>query len=163
MISTTFKYIFLFLLVSSVAFSQSVKLKGDKKFTNPQDAYRELLKIEYFAFGGVGFTGQISNGESAFSMILSSPKAKKYFALVLSKSNLPAKLYALCGLRELDTTLFLQKVKYYSDTTVRVSTMRGCIRDDERFIDIVQEIRTGFYDLFIHRKHAPSPGAPRYR
>lgn len=161
MIYTAFKYIFLFLLISSVALSQSIKLKGDNKLTKPQNAYTELLTIEYFAFGGVGFAGQISDGESAFRIILSSPKAKKYFELVLSKSSMPAKLYALCGLRELDTTLFLQKVKYYSDTTVRVSTMRGCIRDDERFIDIVQEIRTGFYDLLIHRKHAPSPSAPR--
>ena len=142
-------------MISSVALSQSIKLKGDRKLTNPQDAYKELLKIEYFAFGGVGFAGQTSDGESAFRMILSSPKAKKYFELVLTKKNMPAKLYALCGLKELDTTLFLQKMKIYSDTTVQVSTMRGCIRDDERFTDIVQEIRTGFYDLFIHRKHAP--------
>jgi hypothetical protein len=146
---------FLTLLISSVALSQSIKLKGDRILTNAEDAYKELLKIEYFAFGGVGFAGQTSDGESAFRVILSSHKAKKYFELVLSKSNKPAKLYAFCGLREIDSTLFLQKVKDYSDTTVLVSTMRGCSRDDERFTDIVQEIRAGFYDLFIHRKHAP--------
>jgi hypothetical protein len=150
-----FRYIFLSLLISSIALSQSIKLKGDRKLTNSQDAYKELLKVEYFAFGGVGFAGQTSDGENAFRMILSSSKAKKYFELVLSKNNMPAKLYALCGLRELDTSLFLQKVKDYSDTTVQVSTMHGCIRDNERFTDIVQAIRTGFYDLFIHRKHAP--------
>jgi hypothetical protein len=155
MVYTTFKYILLALLISSVSLSQSIKLKGNRKLTNPQDAYKELLKIEYFAFGGVGYAGQMSDGESAFRMILSSPKAKKYFELVLTKNNIPAKLYALCGLRELDTTLFLQKVKDYSDTTVQVSTMRGCIGDEERFIDIVQEVRTSYYDLFIHRKHAP--------
>jgi hypothetical protein len=155
MIFTTFKYIILSLLISSFALSQSIKLAGDRKPTNSQDAYTELLKVEYFAFGGVGFAGQTSDGENAFRMILSSSKAKKYFELVMTKRNMPAKLYALCGLRELDTTLFLQRLKDYSDTTVQVSTMRGCIRDDERFTDIVQEIRTGFYDLFTHRKHAP--------
>jgi hypothetical protein len=155
MIHTLFKYMFLALLISSVALSQSTKLKEDRKLTNAQDAYKELLKIEYFAFGGVGFAGQTSDGESAFRMILSSPKAKKYFEQVLDKRNVPAKLYALCGLRELDTTLFLQKVKGYSDTTVQVSTMRGCIQDEERVIDIIKEIQAGYYDLFVHRKHAP--------
>jgi hypothetical protein len=155
MVHTVFYYILLALLINSIAFSQSIKFNRDRKFNNPQDAYKELLKIEYFAFGGVGYAGKTSDGENAFRMILSSHKAKKYFELALAKNNMPAKLYALCGIRELDTTLFLQKVKDFHDTTIQVRTMRGCLQGKERFTDIIREIQTGFYDLFIHRKHAP--------
>jgi hypothetical protein len=155
MVRIIFYYIILALLINSNAFSQSIKFNKDRKLNNPQVAYKELLNIEYFAFGGVGYAGNTSDGESAFRIILSSHKAKKYFELTLTKNNMPAKLYALCGIRELDTTLFLQKAKYFSDTTIQVSTMRGCLRGKERFTDIIREIRTGFYDLFIHPKHAP--------
>ncbi len=149
-----FLYILLGPFVNWTAHSQSFNSSLNRKLKDPQSAYKAILKIDYFALGGVGFAGQTSEGENAFKILLSSKHATKYFELVLSKKNIPAKLYALCGLREIDSTLFLQKLSMFTDTTLQVATMRGCISDEERFTDIVLEIKTGLYDVFIHR-HAP--------
>ncbi|MEI9863626.1 MAG: hypothetical protein WDN00_03530 [Limisphaerales bacterium] len=40
-----------------------------------QQAYQELLAVKYFAFGGVGYAGSTSPGETAFNAVLASTNA----------------------------------------------------------------------------------------
>ena len=149
-----FTYLITSVIVSSIAFSQPADSKDVDKTPDEQRAYKTILMVEYFALGGVGFAGETSAGESAFKVLLSSKQSKKYFELILRKGNVPAKLYALCGLREVDSTEFIKNASQFRDSTVTVATMRGCIGDEERFVDILQEIKTGFYDVLL-RRHAP--------
>ena len=117
----------------------------------PQQAYEQLLSVRYFAFGGVGFAGVTSEGEKAYRAIAGGTNALALFSAVLTNGNAPAKLYALCGIRQLSPRTFDTHAKSLLMANPEVETMSGCIVRHEFATNIVARIASGSYELRIKK------------
>lgn len=116
---------------------------------SPQDSYKQLISAKYFAFGGVGFAGRISEGEIAFHTVVATTDALSRFNSAMTNQNFVARLYALCALRKLDPEAFDRAAKPLLDPNARVTTMMGCEMQDEKVSEVVGRIKSGFYDAYI--------------
>ena len=116
-----------------------------------RQAYERLITVKEFAFGGVGFAGTTSEGEKALRMILASTNALSLFRSALSKGSSEAKLYALCGLRQLDRPSLEKESTALVKADLEVTTMSGSIVRHERAATVVKRIAAGMYDGQISR------------
>ena len=66
-------------------------------------AVNHLSTVERFAFGGVGYAGVTSKGESDFKFLLAQPKPASLnaFERLYAIGNAQGKSYALSGLKKL--------------------------------------------------------------
>ena len=88
------------------------------------EAVERLVKVEIFAFGGVGYAGTISPGEKDYKAILSRPTALANFEHLYSSGNAMAKAYALVGIHNLN----LKDSEYWlSPCAIRRSKSRRCM------------------------------------
>jgi hypothetical protein len=104
--------------------------------------------IGVFAFGGVGFAGQISPGEKFYRTIMSLPPVLALSRLeeLFQSENAQAKCYALVGIRKLDPQRFEQLYLKVKDSKVEVKTMEGCIIDHSSLGEVAKRIAKGSYD-----------------
>jgi hypothetical protein len=116
-----------------------------------QQAYEQLLKVKCFAFGGVVYAGLTSEGEIAFRAMLTSTNALQLFTATLSKGTDEAKLYALCGIYDLDKKSFVISAKILKKANPKVTTMSGCIIMDEKASVVIERIANGTYDGYVKR------------
>jgi len=123
---------------------------------SPQEGYQRLIAVKLFAFGGIGIAGQTSQGELAFRAVLKSNNAVEQFRAVLSEGTDAAKLYALCGIRVLDRSAFETEAAALRRANPAVTTMSGCMIGHEKAGDVVQEIATGVYDLYLPKSKCRS-------
>jgi hypothetical protein len=67
-------------------------------------ALQGIATVKVFAFGGVGFAGKTSEGETDFRVIVAQPANVALDALekLYAVDNPQAKAYALAGIRKLD-------------------------------------------------------------
>ncbi len=79
------KIIFLVLLCSSMMMETTKNID-----------ISEIYKVQFFAMGGVGFSGEQTLGEKIFSLIISQDNNLKTFHKVYIKGNNNAKVYAIC-------------------------------------------------------------------
>src|SRR5437016_13946888 len=95
-------------LILLVLFSISPLLADDTVDT----ALNRLSTVEQFAFGGVGYAGVTSKGETDFKFVLAQPKptALKAFERLYAIGNPQGKSYALSGLKRLAPERFAQHV-----------------------------------------------------
>ena len=127
------------LLATTLAFSQE---PGPDAVDAPFD---RLSRVETFAFGGVGITGAISQGEKDYKALLFRPNAMEVFERLLSVGNMQAKSYALEGIRTVNPKRFAKLAKAFRDTQGEVATQRGCIVMRESFQAILKRIDAGEY------------------
>src|SRR6266545_1138369 len=88
----------------------------------PQQAYEQLLSVRRFAFGGVGYAGVTSEGETAYRAIAAGTNALALFSAALTNGNAQAKLYALCGLRQFAPRTFEAHSKSWLIANPQVET-----------------------------------------
>ena len=112
-----------------------------------QRACERLSSVTQFAFGEVGIAGTTSEGEKAFRSVIATTNALSCFRAVLANGSSEAKLYALCGLRQLDRASFAAASKVVVEANPKVTTMSGCILWSQRAADVVKRIAAGAYDL----------------
>lgn len=117
----------------------------------PQQAYEQLLSVRCFAFGGVGFAGVTSEGEKAYRAIADGTNALALFSAILTNGNAPAKLYALCGLRQLSPRTFDTHAKSLLTANPQVETMSGCLVMNEFSTNVVARIASGSYDVHFQK------------
>lgn len=105
--------------------------------------YQTLDRVSLFAFGRIGYSGVTSTGEWAYRKLLRSPRAATAFQALLrdSTATMPAKLYALHGLRAQAPSLFAEAVIPFLSHEGRVTTMSGCRLSEAT----VSEIARGYY------------------
>ncbi len=108
-------------------------------------AFERLVKVEKFAFGPTGFVGVTSQGEKDYEIILSRPSAMADFERLYSLGNLPAKCYALVGLRRLNPQRFKDLAQSLRSSKEQVVTMRGCIIFHEPLGTVIKQIESGKY------------------
>ena len=117
----------------------------------PQQAYVQLLSVGFFAFGGVGYAGITSEGEKAYRAIAGGTNALALFSAVLTNGNSAAKLYALCGIRQLSPRTFDTHAKAIRMANPQVETMSGCMAMNEYATNVVARIASGSYDIQIKK------------
>jgi hypothetical protein len=96
-------------------------------------AVNRLSTAERFAFGGVGYAGVTSKGETDFKFVLAQPKptARNAFERLYAIGNPQGKSYALPGLKKLAPERFAELVPTFAKSTEEVEVMRGCIVSHE--------------------------------
>jgi hypothetical protein len=100
---------------------------------SPDDAIKRLASIDVFAFGGIGFAGVISKGETDYKFVLSQPPAVAVaaFEQLYAHGNPQGKAYALAGLKKLDPDRFHELISSIDLSKEKVITMHGCILSRE--------------------------------
>lgn len=121
----------------------------------PQQAYSRLMKIGYFALGGVGYEGSLSEGEIYLRIILNDKSAYHYFNLLAKDGGYPAKLYALCGMRKTDKNTFQNWSASLRKISAPISVYYGCKVVTEDFSKIISDIANGEYDGILSNEEDP--------
>jgi hypothetical protein len=119
-------------------------------------AIERLSKVDVFAFGGTGFTGQTSKGEIDFRVVLSYPLpiALHAFEKLYEKGNPQGRAYALFGIRKLNPSRFKEIMVSGNKSAEKVAVMSGCIVMNESLSDIAMRIDNGKFDLFFEYSSA---------
>lgn len=116
------------------------------------DGVESLAKVKSFAFGGVGYAGTISQGESLFRSVLAGHDALAQFRKILSKGTPEAKLYALCGIRALDRDSFASAAAALRAEDPKVETVAGCMISKQSAAGVIKNISSGVYDRYWSKK-----------
>jgi hypothetical protein len=106
----------------------------------------ELIGVEFFAAGGVGFVGTISPGERTFKKIYAEKNNLEQFVLVYGRGNNAARMYALVAFYRLNRPLYEHLKAQYRGSTIAVATMAGCIRDEDGVGDMITRLERGDFD-----------------
>lgn len=119
---------------------------GTRSFAEQADPIvTRMAHVNVFAFGGVGFAGVMSEGETDFKSLLARPTASADFERVFAIGNLEAKAYALVAMHSLNP----KKFKALSDSlriqNEKVIIMQGCILSSKAMNLIVIAIESGTY------------------
>jgi hypothetical protein len=130
------KCMFLFLLVSALA---------AYPFYGATEASDVLKSARFFAIGGIGRAGMISNQENALRTILKRKEAVARFHSLLSTATPSGQLYALLGLKLLSAEDFERCAEPYLESVAKVDTFQGCIEQPMAVSTIAHRIETGYY------------------
>lgn len=105
-------------------------------------AVNRLSTVERFAFGGVGYAGATSKGETDFKFVFAKPKptALNAFERLYSIGNAQGKSYALSGLKKLAPERFAELIPTLGKSTEEVEVMRGCIISHEPLPQVAKQI-----------------------
>lgn len=112
-------------------------------------AFRDLARVEAFAFGGIGIAGTTSAGEIAFREILAGPNAAAEFQRLLAKGNPPARCYALAALHALDLPAYREAAARFAKSETPVKTIGGCCIVTLPIRSVVANISAGRYDRAV--------------
>lgn len=129
------------LLILLLFFSVSPVLADD----TVDAAVNRLATIGQFAFGGVGFAGVTSKGETDFKFVLAQPKptARNAFERLYAIGNPQGKSYALSGLKKVGPERFAELVVTVAKSTEKVDVMHGCIISQEPLPEVAKQIGQG--------------------
>jgi len=130
-------------LIVLVLFSISPVLADD----TVDAAVNRLSTVGQFAFGGVGFAGVTSKGETDFRLVLAQPKttALNAFERLFAIGNPQGKSYALSGLKKLASARFAELVAALANSTEEVKVLRGCIVSREPLPEVAKQIANGSF------------------
>lgn len=117
-----------------------------------QQAYQRLIKVDCFAFGGVGEGAETSQGELSFRIVASSTNALPMFRAALTNGTPEAQVYALCGIWHFAPNEFNAALEPILCPNPKVEEMAGCFIRHEHLIDAVARIRKGNYDRYLSPK-----------
>jgi hypothetical protein len=128
-------------LILSILFSVLPALADD----TADAAVNRLSTVKQFAFGGIGWAGETSKGETDFKLVLAQPKptALKAFERLYVIGNPQGKSYALSGLRKLAPERFAGLIASLGKSTDEVEVVRGCIFSHEPLPKVAEQIGQG--------------------
>ena len=117
--------------------------------TPQQEPIQRITHTKVFAFGGIGFAGQISEGENDFDFILKLPTAITIFETIYATGTPEAKSYALVGIRQVNKQRFNELFRSLRGSQEQVETEKGCIVERRSLADVVKEINSGRFDPWL--------------
>jgi hypothetical protein len=114
-------------------------------------ALKRISTTGIFAFGGTGFAGRISKGETDFRVIMSQPSGVALDALerLYATGNPQAKSYALAGIRKLDNKRFQELRLSLLSSDEKVVTMHGCEISEQLLREVANDLNFGQYDHWL--------------
>ena len=119
--------------------------KETRKINKKDKNYILLKKAKFFATGGVGIVGEKPDEIEAFAQMIRYSDAKNYFVKLEEEANNEGKLYALCGLYFLDKEYYYAILDNYMSSKDKVTTMGGCIQQEEMFKDLYSGFCKGIF------------------
>jgi len=152
---------FVWLILSLIVFSLQTKAQGtafEKPVSkdDPKQAYQTLLKVDLFALGGTGYSGEIFRGEKALSVLLEDgEKSIEALKSLVKDASPEGGLYALIGLHALKCDCFEEEFKAYlakPEPDKMVQRLSGCIGFSENAVDLAKKIKDGEFDSYFERK-----------
>ncbi|WP_152601680.1 MchS3 family protein [Burkholderia paludis] len=126
------------ILVVLLALSSPILAAPSPSQADPKASFQE---IGVFSLGATGFAGHVSPEEKIYREILATPGAQTRFVETLQSrhATVEAKLYAMCGLREIAPASFNQHRRDFQPS-VKASTLKGDILNKEVVADILYRI-----------------------
>jgi hypothetical protein len=120
-----------------------------------------LAKAGLFAFGGVGFAGVTSAGETDYSVILARPNPEADLERLFAIGTPAAKCYALVGIRHFHPEKFEELATALAKSNRKVLTGHGCLMSREPVARLVDSIRAGGYQHWESGSQFAPRRAPR--
>jgi|SRR5579871_2667152 len=108
-------------------------------------AYTTLQSAPYFAIGGVGYAGIISEREKAMRVLIKQKHGIEAFQAIVKEGKMEGRLYALLGLKLLDKNAFQKALNPFLISKATATIMRGCIQSERPVSDIAKDIEKGVY------------------
>lgn len=155
---------FAWLILSFIVFSIQLKAQ-DKKFDesvlseNGKQAYQKLLNTKIFAIGGVGYSGEMSEGERNFLDLLEDKEAISAFKNLTDKATIEGGLYGLVGLQWLNCNCYkeqlenFKRVRLSNENKERINWASGCSdyesEEKEGKSLIIETVEKGQYNGII--------------
>jgi len=117
----------------------------------PVAAARRLANTKVFAFGGIGRAAKTSDGERDFRIVIAQPHngALRQFEDLYANGNPEAKSYALVAIHALAPVRFNELKKFLKDSSIKVTTMSGCIVEEKTLASVAKDIAKGNYDSWL--------------
>lgn len=111
----------------------------------------QLATAEMFAFGPVGYAGQITDAEKAFSEIMGKygDLAEPALLHVYLNGTTSAKLYALAGLRHMKSKYYRMAAADFVATPKHVYELRGCVAVSMQGREALNAIEKDTYSEYI--------------
>jgi hypothetical protein len=135
-------------LVASITLVQSgVSLAA----TSENTSARDLAAAKFFAFGGVGVAGLMSEGERNLRAVLERPDASQQLHAGLAHATPAGELYILVGLRRCDRATYQKIVGSVAVPNADVEVARGCMISREPFRQLLAQIQDGRFDDYLSR------------
>lgn len=95
-----------------------------KEFYDPD--VQKLIAVNVFAFGSIGYAGELSDGEKAFAAILKKKESIRYILAAFDHGTPEAKCYALVALREMSDALYdTSELAVRKDPPSQIVTQQG--------------------------------------
>ncbi|MGJ8641089.1 MAG: hypothetical protein ACSHYA_16990 [Opitutaceae bacterium] len=113
-----------------------------------------------FAFGGVGFAGSTSEGETLFFEALHSDDPKAAFHAWYEKGNNSEKAYCMIGFYYFDQPEYLRLKEKYQGQRIMIPTMMGCIGSSITLNELTNKIESDTYKRHIEAPKASIPPDP---
>jgi hypothetical protein len=115
---------------------------------NPVSSFE---RANVFAIGPISDGAETSDEERALRALLKRPHASEELSELLHSASPAGQLYALLGLRLCDRYAFERALSDFLHRDDIVTTMTGCILDEERVAAVAQRIAKGDYDQTMQR------------
>lgn len=131
---------FTLLLPTTRAFAQTAK----------QETLRSIRQADYFAIGRVGFAAAIPDAEKAIWLLIKAKDEKSLVALAKDK-NIATQLYALVGLRYLNSAQYKPLADELTRSKATVQTLSGCIATDKKVSVVASSAAGGAYSKALER------------
>ncbi len=127
----------------------------------PQEFYdpdvQRLLHVPSLAFGGVGITGQTSEGEAAFQAIVKKKESIRFFIVAFEYGDAPARCYSLIALRELSPEVFRESLaRARKNLPKKIMMMHGCVMSKAKPETVYDAIEAGNYAEYFKRYQGKS-------
>lgn len=162
-INRKFGWLVLSLIFFSIQLNAQEKNFDDSVLSgNGKQAYQTLLKIKLFAIGGIGYSGETSEGEKMFDVLLEEKEANSVFKSLVKDGTSEGGLYGLFGLKMIDCGCFQSEFETYKkgkilDDKELFSMMSGCEfieaenKSDKEFV-INYIVSNGFEQMIKNKK-----------
>lgn len=158
---------FVWFVLSFVVFTFQAKAQEktfDESFLSDRgkQAYQTLLKIELFAIGGVGYSGQTSEGEKALNILLDEKDAVSAFKSLVGKATIEGGLYSLAALQWLKCDCYKKQLENFKEVRLsgvnneQLSWASGCsgykTEEKEGKSLIIETVEKGQYSRIIESR-----------
>jgi len=104
------------------------------------NSFQIVRSARWFGIGGFGIAGTITREEIAFQSIRRSSRAREQFQKILTEGTVEGRMYALLGLKRLNTPDYETLTLPYQRSKVLVQRYSGCLRFTEPTYAVVQWI-----------------------
>ena len=140
--------------LSLATLSNTVLAQSAAVLFPPESAAASLKRVSSFAFGGVGYAGRTSPGETSFRILAALPPAEALTRMEDVFTGTPAaKCYALAAIYKLKPARYKQLRSLFLTSAVPIEMMQGCIMNHERPAAIVERIEHGQLEPWLKDIH----------